>query len=270
MKKLSWTFLFSILIIITSFYSCSNDNPTEPEKNPMLNVNSSYCNFTRQVKTDTLIITNSGGKELSWNISEKPDWIVVSKDSGKITTSEDKVILTSDLNKEVGSYSGKLTITSNGGTKEVTLNLNIEPLGLIRKWNLFIGTYNGAVLENLSGYYNFQESGLYSARIEKDNNHGSISGRSFTKSGSNSGAIKFNSPSQILLNGMTGGYTVGPNGVQNYWSSNISFNQSAFNQYGGTGLGWPPTENFKFSISGDTLTISKSDNSTILKYLAEE
>lgn len=259
-----------ISIFLISLTSCDKDNPAEPEAEPILKINPGQLYFTREVDCDTLKITNDGGKELSWHISQKPDWMVVSRDSGSITTEQDEIIVTADLSLGVGDYSGELRITSNGGKKTVPSYMKIEGLGLIRKWNLFTGTYNGNVLDNLSGYYNFEESGTYSARIEKDSNRGSISGCAFTKSGSSSGTIKFDSPSQILLNGMTGGYTVGPNGgIQNYWSSNISFSRSAFTQYGGTGLGWPPTENFKFTISGDTLTISKSDESTILKYLAD-
>lgn len=45
-----------------------------------------------------LILSNSGRQELVWNISNKPDWLVISKTSGSITTKPDTLIITAQIN----------------------------------------------------------------------------------------------------------------------------------------------------------------------------
>ena len=122
MKKLKICFIV-ILAISVLIITCSN--PVESEK-PELNVNPTSCTFTKNTNTQTLIISNNGNGELSWEINNKPVWLEVSKSSGKITTGRDTVISTANLDQGAGEYSGTMNITSNGGNKEIIVSLNIS------------------------------------------------------------------------------------------------------------------------------------------------
>ena len=70
----------ALIIIITS--TCSN--PLNEDDSPELAVTPTSFNFTNTDNQDTLKIYNVGKKELSWEISQKPTWLAVSKSSGNI------------------------------------------------------------------------------------------------------------------------------------------------------------------------------------------
>ncbi|ODS41140.1 MAG: hypothetical protein A7315_02140 [Candidatus Altiarchaeales archaeon WOR_SM1_79] len=104
-------------------FTCSLN---EPEKNSQILVQPISLTFTKNVTSKKSIISNYGGGKLSWQIADKPDWIEVSKSSGKVTTGKDTITVTADINQETGTYSGTISITSNGGNKGVTVFLNLE------------------------------------------------------------------------------------------------------------------------------------------------
>ncbi len=114
----------AILILAISVFFITCSSPTEPE-NPQLNVNPTSCTFTKNVNIKTLIISNSGSGELSWEITDKPDWLEPSKNSGKITTGNDTVIVIANVNRGLGTYSGTISIESNDGNQVVTVSLEI-------------------------------------------------------------------------------------------------------------------------------------------------
>ena len=122
MKNLLICCFIAIMAVSIVFITCS---PTEPE-NPQLSVNPTSCAFTKNVNTETLIISNSGGGELSWEITDKPDWLEASKSSGKVTTGIDTVIITADISQAAGTYSGTININSNGGNQVVNISLDIS------------------------------------------------------------------------------------------------------------------------------------------------
>jgi N-acetylneuraminic acid mutarotase len=122
MKNLFTCCFIAIIAVSIVFFTCS---PTEPEK-PQLSVNPTSCAFTKDVNTETLIISNSGGGELSWEITEKPDWLEASKSSGKVTTDIDTVIITADINQAAGAYTGTININSNDGNQVVDVSLDIS------------------------------------------------------------------------------------------------------------------------------------------------
>ncbi|ODS41136.1 MAG: hypothetical protein A7315_02120 [Candidatus Altiarchaeales archaeon WOR_SM1_79] len=70
-----------------------------------------------------MIISNTGEGELSWEIGDKPGWIAVSKSIGKVITGKDTVIVTADVNQQIKTYSGAMSINSNGGSKTITISL---------------------------------------------------------------------------------------------------------------------------------------------------
>ena len=120
MKTKMISFHLVILILLLSFISCSKENP------PELRVNADSFTFTACARIETLIISNSGDGELSWEITDKPDWLETSKSSGMVTTGVDTVIITAEINQELGTYSGTININSNGGNKDVTISLTID------------------------------------------------------------------------------------------------------------------------------------------------
>ncbi len=120
MKKINIFSLIAILAITVFLFVCS---PTEPEK-PYLFVQKLKFNFTKNVTSEKLIISNTGEGKLSWQITSKPDWIEVSKSSGTVTTSRDTVVITANVNQEIGTYSGTITIKSNGGNIDVAVYWN--------------------------------------------------------------------------------------------------------------------------------------------------
>ena len=116
---------FVILLLLIFFITCSKDNPTEPEK-PQLNINLTSFIFTKNVTTQLLIITNNGSRELTWEITDKADWLTVSKSSGKITTVSDTVIMTADINQQQGTYQDTVKIISNDGNENIDVLLHLE------------------------------------------------------------------------------------------------------------------------------------------------
>ncbi|ODS41139.1 MAG: hypothetical protein A7315_02135 [Candidatus Altiarchaeales archaeon WOR_SM1_79] len=123
MKKINYLSLITILVIAALLFTCS---PNEPGKKSQILVQPISLTFTKNVNSKKLIISNYGGGKLSWQITDKPDWIEVSKSSGKVTTGKDTVIVTADVNQELGTYSGTININSNGGIKDVTVTLDIS------------------------------------------------------------------------------------------------------------------------------------------------
>jgi N-acetylneuraminic acid mutarotase len=122
LKNLLFCCFIAIIEVSIFIITCS---PTEPEK-PKLSVNPTSCVFTKNVNIETLILSNSGGGELSWEITDKPDWLEASKSSGKVTTEIDTVIITADINQAAGTYTSTININSNDGNQVVNISLDIS------------------------------------------------------------------------------------------------------------------------------------------------
>jgi uncharacterized repeat protein (TIGR01451 family) len=69
-------------------------------------------------------ISNSGGGTLNWTISDDADWLTSSKSSGSDTAKIDVSINVSGL--VAGSYTGKITVSSNNGSQVINVNLTVE------------------------------------------------------------------------------------------------------------------------------------------------
>jgi len=78
--------------------------------------------------SSTFEIWNAGGGTLSYTISESISWITINPSSGSSTGEHDtisvNVINTENMN---GYYSGTITITSNGGSGSVFVDITIVP-----------------------------------------------------------------------------------------------------------------------------------------------
>ena len=114
MKKLVLCFS-AILVILVLFITCSEENESQLKVHPV------SFNFMRGASSDILVLSNGGSGELSWELSGKPDWLEASKSSGKVTTGDDTVTLTANIDQVFGQYSGTISITSNGGNEEVQM-----------------------------------------------------------------------------------------------------------------------------------------------------
>jgi N-acetylneuraminic acid mutarotase len=119
MKTKLFTPYTVILLFVLLFTSCSKEKP------PELKVSDTELSFTTYPDKKPFVISNNGEEELSWQISGKPDWVELSKSSGKITTNDDTVMISVDIDQAVGTYSGKINISSNGGNKDITITLEI-------------------------------------------------------------------------------------------------------------------------------------------------
>jgi N-acetylneuraminic acid mutarotase len=117
-KMISFHTLIPILLLF--FITCSKESP------PELSVNADSFTFTKATVTSILKISNSSDGELSWEITDKPDWIETSKSSGILTTGRDFVDITADTSQALGTYSGTINISSNGGSKDITVTLIIS------------------------------------------------------------------------------------------------------------------------------------------------
>jgi hypothetical protein len=98
---------------------------------PALTVSTETLDFGTTINTLPIDISNSGKGTLSWNISYDSSWFSCSPKSGNTGTGISPVVVTvSRTGKERGSYTQVLTISSNGGSKIVTLSMKVGGIAL--------------------------------------------------------------------------------------------------------------------------------------------
>jgi hypothetical protein len=92
----------------------------KPPENPILFVYPEQLDFDSTKTTMQLVIKNAGTGTLTWQITKNQDWLNVSPSSG---TGDATVNVSIDRNKisNPGTYTGILTVNSNGGTKQVNV-----------------------------------------------------------------------------------------------------------------------------------------------------
>ncbi|MCK4527319.1 hypothetical protein KAW18_08095 [candidate division WOR-3 bacterium] len=79
-----------------------------------------------QTRTWTFDIKNCGAGTLTWSISDDQPWITVNPSSGSTTTETDHVTVTIDTTGlSPGGHTGTISITSNGGNKDGTIEVNV-------------------------------------------------------------------------------------------------------------------------------------------------
>lgn len=93
---------------------------------PKLSINSSVLNFGTIGVEESIAISNSGGGILEWTVSEDIPWLEPTILSGSTTNKIDRVKLMVDrTGLGPGSYTGKVTIDSNGGSKVVSVAMKV-------------------------------------------------------------------------------------------------------------------------------------------------
>jgi len=92
---------------------------------PQLSVSPTSLNFGTTQTQKTFNISNSGGGPLSWNVSKNKSWISVSPTSG--TNSGTVTVNVNRSGLSDGNYNGTVSVTSNGGNKNVSISIQVEP-----------------------------------------------------------------------------------------------------------------------------------------------
>jgi len=82
-----------------------------------------------QTRTWTFEITNCGGGQLDWTVSDDQPWITVNPTSGSATTVTDTATVTIDTTGLTAGATHTVTVTvsSNDGTKTGTISVSIPP-----------------------------------------------------------------------------------------------------------------------------------------------
>ena len=107
--------LNNAIIIITIIVSSCNKS-TEPKfTEPKLEINQIAFSFLKEGSEERLesqlILSNTGFEQIDRNISNKPDWLLISKSSGRITTISDTLILSALINNLIyGVYNDEIQI----------------------------------------------------------------------------------------------------------------------------------------------------------------
>jgi len=127
----SHTYSSSGTYTVTLTVSNSSGSDTKTKANyiqvqspPTLSVSPSSLDFGTQDTTKTLTISNSGGGDLSWSITVSKQWILVSPLNGLNNATVSVTVNRSGLSPS--SYSGSLSITSNGGNKNVIVSMTVQ------------------------------------------------------------------------------------------------------------------------------------------------
>lgn len=119
-------------------------------ENPVLSVSPSTLEFGSETLEQVLGISNTGIGTLTWEISENKEWLSVSTNTGETTTETDQVIVTVNRNElEPGNYDGIINVSSNGGSQEVIVTVNVPavPVLSVSPTTLEFGTGSELTLE---------------------------------------------------------------------------------------------------------------------------
>src|SRR3989339_1123342 len=91
-----------------------------------LSVNLTSLDFGTNLTTLPFEIRNTGAGSLTWNVVENVTWLSVNPISGSTTTETDVVNVTVDrTGLSQGNYSQSISVTSDGGSKTITVSLII-------------------------------------------------------------------------------------------------------------------------------------------------
>ena len=122
---------------------------TVPDQ-PVLEVSPNILDFTSEYVVKELSISNSGTGILDWIIDAKETWITVDQETGKTNeaeTDEINIIVDRSAATDLGSYSGELGITSDGG--DATVRVVMEKINHIPEIPAVISPVDGATNQSL-------------------------------------------------------------------------------------------------------------------------
>ena len=112
--------LLTVLAILILFTSCRKEEP-------QLNVNTNFISFSSNALSIPIKISNTGDEELEWHIDENIDWLDVTRTNGKIAAhSQDVITLNATKYYEPDIYNSNFIISSNGGNKNIVVEMNLD------------------------------------------------------------------------------------------------------------------------------------------------
>ncbi|MFH1701379.1 MAG: hypothetical protein ABIE07_12435 [Candidatus Zixiibacteriota bacterium] len=108
----------------------SGSNPVRPTT-PVLEASPNSLDFGRSSIVEVLNIANKGTGTLDWQVSSNYSWIALSPSSGEATSETDHIAVSVNRSGlDIGSESGTIIVTSNGGTDTILVELDkVVPLG---------------------------------------------------------------------------------------------------------------------------------------------
>ena len=111
----------TIIFFITIFTQCKKDEPI------ILIVTPNYLDFGSLIDSKSILISNGGNTDLTYNITTSDDWINVSNENGYLAGLEDEIV-TITINRDnlqLEEYSANLLVKTNkGNSKIVSITLN--------------------------------------------------------------------------------------------------------------------------------------------------
>lgn len=95
-------------------------------ENPILLLSKVNLTFDQFPDMDLFTIRNSGTGTLTWSITEDISWLTIDTISGSLTSGSHQVtVIINRKELAPGTYSGMLTVSSNGGSQNVEIALEI-------------------------------------------------------------------------------------------------------------------------------------------------
>lgn len=94
---------------------------------PQLKVSRTELDFGAEITTLSFDIQNSGNGTLEWDIAENAEWLTCSASSGKTEKEVSPVTVTvSREGLKRGNYNQKLSLTSNGGSVDISVVMQVD------------------------------------------------------------------------------------------------------------------------------------------------
>lgn len=98
---------------------------------PGLKVTPVELAFGKDVATLAMDIANAGKGSLQWSISEEMDWLVCEPENGTTTNEVSSVVVNVyRTGLERGNYTGTIVISSNGGSLNIPVSMEVGGIGL--------------------------------------------------------------------------------------------------------------------------------------------
>lgn len=101
---------------------------TVPQPLPLISISPASLDFGTVNTSSSIIIKNSGGMTLDWNIDDDlPEWLNVSPISGQNASGEDRTVSVNVSRQDLipGAYKHNVSVTSNGGNRDILVTMEV-------------------------------------------------------------------------------------------------------------------------------------------------
>jgi Carboxypeptidase regulatory-like domain/Viral BACON domain/Galactose oxidase, central domain len=123
--------LISIIFVMITFLAipmlsgCGDDSSTSP---PVLSIETTALTVPIGETTVALVIANGGAGSLEWSLQSDVPWLAPATASGSTSSTEQVILTITRAAVPVGEQSARVTVSSNGGDKIVTVSLEVPLL----------------------------------------------------------------------------------------------------------------------------------------------